>query len=994
MEPIAAIGVLTKLIGLGMKGLSAGEAGGFGKADVEALQSLLETGSSFAAMRGSDAPPLAAQHLALVARSFGQAVGRHQRHHGMVVVSGGLRRWLNRTDRQREVEIELRVKTAALEAARLGDDPRGEVALIAALAGSPLNTPYYRRLWAAFSDPGMTLPDEEPPLVMSQTARREFERYFVLSYLTALESPAGKAVAGFLDNLQDYRARRVQELLVQDMATWGGHHMFGNVPPTRWTDDEPVPFLALDALFVEPTAAIDHRAGKPSEPEPILALIERLTALDEPRVVVVVVADFGSGKSITARMLARRWAERALSATSVGLDEVLPIYIRCAEDFSQEAADVSATVRRAWKRQADGFDLSIPDDDPALAWPSNAQRVVCLLDGLDEVALGDQHQKTLFQKLWDKTTRQHRFVVFSRSGAIPARFELGDHVVVVRVQPFSSPQISQWIEGWNRARPDAPPLTPALIDERGLGELARTPILLFMVAFTWERHAAGGDPPSLAEIYEGFFVQIAAGKAAVDREQHGPISKASEALLAALRNHGIFDDRAGLADAMLWLMSRVAWEAQKLEQRDPPELLTRRHIDNLLHDGDLHVPADAAYAIQIGLVLALQADLRTANDSVLFGHQSFREFLVGRHWATHLHRLVRGKQREWDARTSELLGGRLLGEENRSLDFLIQIVNAAPDASRPASPLAWTAPDRAMLVDWAQDAFADDSQRFLRSDRNGLGEDLRAVLREAALAIGSLTKGSAGLRALNPWTLRSMLAWFWARGVDTQLIGGGARFSGAKLADIWLRRAILNGAHLENADLRRAVLDSSILIAARLAGAELSDAFLDDSDLTDAVLTGAWLRRAGLSKACLDRARLDGADLGGAACQDATFVQSSLRGTFLERAVLYRADLSGAVLDDARLQGAQLDNANLTDARLVRADLRAASLIEAQLTHGQFGGADLTGADLTRAELRSANLETAILENTTLDDARYDETTTWPEGFDPVVHGAILVVPE
>ena len=75
MEPTTAISALAKLIGVGMKGWSAIEARGFEEKDVAALQSLLETGASFASMRTPEAPLVAAQHLALVARSFGQAVG-------------------------------------------------------------------------------------------------------------------------------------------------------------------------------------------------------------------------------------------------------------------------------------------------------------------------------------------------------------------------------------------------------------------------------------------------------------------------------------------------------------------------------------------------------------------------------------------------------------------------------------------------------------------------------------------------------------------------------------------------------------------------------------------------------------------------------------------------------------------------------------------------------------------------------------------------------
>jgi Pentapeptide repeats (8 copies) len=894
-----AIGALAKLIGLGIKGWQAAESASFDEKDVAAIQGLLETSSSLASLRAKGTPTAAAQHTALVARSFGQAVGRHQEFHGKLLLTSGLRRWLGRSDGQRTEEIALRVKTAALRLQEMGNDPRGEIDFIRALT-NPLDTPYYRRLWEAFSDPGMTLPGEEPPLEMSKTARREFERYFLLAYLTALDSPAGRGVSSYLESLKGYRTTLVRDLLLQDMASWGGRHIFGNVPRERWGEHDAVPFLPLDDLYVEAQGAIEQ-AGKIAEPEPLLELIERLAAQDDARKVVLVVADFGSGKSLSARMLARRLAESALESTSVSLDAVLPIYVKCSEDFPHEAVDLSTTARRAWKRQADSFGLSISDEDDALGWPGDGQRVVCLLDGLDEVSLGDQHLKTLFQKLQGRTTARQRFVVFSRPGAVPSRSDLGDGVSMVRVLPFEPAHIERWIAGWNgllstrRAShehaPEASPVSLSAINALGIGELVRTPILLFMVAFTWERYGNQTQPPSLATIYEGFFSQIATGKAEADKERHGPISTAADAILTTLKNRGLVDERATQPDAMLWLMARVAWEAQKLEQRQPPEPLSRRHVDNLLHD-ELRLAADASHAIKIGLILALQSDLRSADHQILFGHQSFREFLIGRYWATQLHQIVHGNPREWDHRTRGLLGGRLLGDENKSFGFLMQIVNAEPDR-RAASLFAWRDGDREALVRWAQDTFCDETQDFGGYDHSGrrddtrLHVDMRAVLREAALAIGSMARGSSGLHGTNSRTLRSMLAWFWCQDLGVIVIAPGVDLTRADLANTILNGARLDKARLDGArfafsGLRKAMLTGAQLSGADLYSAKLSEARLDYANLREATLFRANLVSADLEGACLDGADLAFADLRGAKLLNASLVGVSLTGAMYD----------------------------------------------------------------------------------------------------------------
>ena len=86
----------------------------------------------------------------------------------------------------------------------------------------------------------------------------------------------------------------------------------------------------------------------------------------------------------------------------------------------------------------------------------------------------------------------------------------------------------------------------------------------------------------------------------------------------------------------------------------------------------------------------------------------------------------------------------------------------------------------------------------------------------------------------------------------------------------------------------------------------------------------------------------------------------------VELAMFYSADLSGADLRRAALSGTDLHGADLSGAALCWADLR---------------WADLAGADLRWADLRWADLN----------GVTYDADTKWPDGFDPIAAGAILV---
>ena len=104
-------------------------------------------------------------------------------------------------------------------------------------------------------------------------------------------------------------------------------------------------------------------------------------------------------------------------------------------------------------------------------------------------------------------------------------------------------------------------------------------------------------------------------------------------------------------------------------------------------------------------------------------------------------------------------------------------------------------------------------------------------------------------------------------------------------------------------------------------------------------------------------------------------------GAFMKEAHLQRANLEGALLGFARLEGAHLRFARLEGAYLFGANLKGADL----------RGAYLEGADLKGADLRGAYLEGADLDGANLDRAQYNESTSFPKGFDPKARGLINI---
>ena len=70
---------------------------------------------------------------------------------------------------------------------------------------------------------------------------------------------------------------------------------------------------------------------------------------------------------------------------------------------------------------------------------------------------------------------------------------------------------------------------------------------------------------------------------------------------------------------------------------------------------------------------------------------------------------------------------------------------------------------------------------------------------------------------------------------------------------------------------------------------------------------------------------------------------------------------------------------------------KSASPCDGPAWGGNLRGAALRGADLRGADLRDVNLTNADLEYTFLLGAFYDESTVWPDDFNPVAAGAMLI---
>lgn len=872
-----ALAAFTRVFMLGVKSWSALQTAGLAAGDLDRVKNALDRCASAAgAEQGvSDA---AAGYVALVLAAFGRAFERYWTE--MRGLQPRLRRFFEGAEHELEQEIAARLELTELVSPAVRDSAPDQPSL-EMLTGNPLHSPYYRELWRAFADPALGAAGEAPLLDMDEGTARQFERHFLLAWWEARRSSAGRAIQDLVLGLAEDRARVVRELLLEDMASWCDRHVLGNVPRRRWKGAQPVPFLPLRHMYVEPDA---QGAGAPTAPA--LATLHRwLEDGDAREHIAVVEAELGAGKSLTARMLACTLAEACLGGHGAAPGpRWWPVVVRCATDIPCASVDIASAMRRALKRQAEDAGVSLAAEDDALDTSGAGQRVLCILDGLDEMALGRQRLDELFRQLQAAAGESRRFLIFSRPGVLPRDRALRGVLALVLL-PFRTRDqggqpgghVARWLRAWNEINQRPEPITAAHLAWHKLLNLAASPILLFMIVQTWDDWSLAEDAtPSRATIYEAFFRALARGQHRRDRAEHGPIAEAAEHLRARLCEQGELPWEAESHEAMLWLMSRVAWEACRQARHRSADALSRRHVINLLHD-ELELEEDVADVVHVSLLLTLQADLHPSRHRVLFGHRSFREFLTARYWADRLKRIARVSERERLQHERALHGARLLVDGDASFELLMEMLSGEHDGPGH-SPLVWSDELRGLVVSWAGDCFNDESQEFAceRRSRTALRADQRAMLREAALAIGSSVPGSRGI-AMQQRTvaLRSMLAWFHAVGERARVVAGRARMADAWLCDVHLSRAVLASADLIHANLARASLIranlfDAALIGADLSGANLSGADLSEANLDGACLAGATLTGADLRGASLAGARLAGADLIGASYDERT----------------------------------------------------------------------------------------------------------------------------
>ena len=128
-----------------------------------------------------------------------------------------------------------------------------------------------------------------------------------------------------------------------------------------------------------------------------------------------------------------------------------------------------------------------------------------------------------------------------------------------------------------------------------------------------------------------------------------------------------------------------------------------------------------------------------------------------------------------------------------------------------------------------------------------------------------------------------------------------------------------------------------------------------------------------LSYLDLSTQTLEFLDFFGAVLVGSRICQAKAAGAIFQYADLRGADLSGADLRDANLDGARLDGSKFRDCDLLNGSLLTAILQKADFRDTDLRGADLRGADLRHADLRGVQLASADMSSATLEGVNFGE---------------------
>ncbi|MEV6772509.1 pentapeptide repeat-containing protein [Nocardia sp. NPDC051030] len=517
---------------------------------------------------------------------------------------------------------------------------------------------------------------------------------------------------------------------------------------------------------------------------------------------VLLLGDFGRGKTFALRELARRIGQTAPT--------LIPIFIELRTLDRTRSVDTLVAAHLV-NHGEERIDLG------ALNYMLEQGRVVLLFDGFDELLTklsydsAATHMSTLLQAARGKA----KVVVAARtqhfqsgdqvSSALGKRFDMPPGRHILNIEDFTTDQVRAFLV--NRYHDDAAAADDRMRLLRGIPdllEMARNPRMLSFIANLDEQRlrAAAGAQRIIGptRLYQEILTAWLTYETDRSPEQTSSLPGLS------------FDE---LQHAVTAFALRV-WEAGEPYLRMDELTEVAR---TLVEPDDLSRLTVPQYAHALG---SRSLVVRTEDNLFGFIHPSVTEWLVARQVAAELDD---------------------------------QITAPAPLAQAALSPLGveflCDLADIARLRVWAEQAIADrDGHEIARLNASRIAARLRITI-DTDLRGATLSGEDLSFRNLQQVDL-----------TDADL--SGARLTGAVLDGAVLRGTRLVGAYLDQAsligaDLRDADLTEAKLIGANLQHADLRGTRLHRAQLDRASVAGADLRQADMTAARFARADLTGA---------------------------------------------------------------------------------------------------------------------------------------
>ncbi|WP_431935432.1 NACHT domain-containing protein [Micromonospora sp. RP3T] len=245
---------------------------------------------------------------------------------------------------------------------------------------------------------------------------------------------------------------------------------------------------------------------------------------------LVVLGHPGAGKSLLTRVLTARLSATAFPAFLVPLRRIRDPGASIYQQI-QQILDESTHARALWSK------IGNTGADGA----GGATRVV-LLDGLDELmqATGTTESGYLsqvqeFQRV--EATQDAPVAVILTSRQVVADIaNIPPGCMVIRIEDFTEPQISAWLDAWNRANASRPAADAAHLSVDAVleaGELARQPLLLLMIAIQATTSGRFAIAASETTVYHRLLVDFTRRELRKDRSHDRYTEPPAEGLVQA-----------------------------------------------------------------------------------------------------------------------------------------------------------------------------------------------------------------------------------------------------------------------------------------------------------------------------------------------------------------------------------------------------------------------------------------------------------------------------